>query len=103
MGVAAESLWQIFCLDADHFRKTRMKQLMILGAMFGFLIGIGFGLAFESSWPTSLWRACAAAYASGMLMRWWGRIWVKSLHQAQNEQMTSGPRPELPVAARTKQ
>jgi len=38
-----------------------MKSLMILGALAGFLIGSGFGLAGQATWPAALWRACAGA------------------------------------------
>lgn len=59
-----------------------MKALMILGSIIGFLIGTGFGLAGNSSWPTSLWRACAAALVAAVLARWWGRIWLESLRDS---------------------
>ena len=63
-----------------------MKRFMILGGLLGFLIGVGFGTAQQSAWPAVIWRACAAALVSGILMRWWGRIWIRSLHQAWREQ-----------------
>ncbi|MBI3416257.1 MAG: hypothetical protein HY043_13265 [Verrucomicrobia bacterium] len=62
-----------------------MKLLMILGGLIGFLIGITFGLVQESSWPSIFWRASIAAYASGVLMRWWGRAWVQGLQAAHRE------------------
>lgn len=63
-----------------------MKLMMLLGGIIGFGIGIGFGLAESSAGPEALWRAAAAALIGGVLMRWWGRVWVKNLRQAQQEQ-----------------
>ena len=59
-----------------------MKSLMILGALIGFSIGILFGLADHGRWPTALWHASAAALIASVLLRWWGRVWVRSLRQA---------------------
>lgn len=58
-----------------------MKQLMILGGLTGFLIGIGFGWLNQSTWPNVIWRALAVTYAAALLMRWWGQIWVNSLRE----------------------
>jgi hypothetical protein len=66
-----------------------MKLLMLLGGLIGFLIGIFFGVVQESRWPSVLWRASIAAYAAGLLMRWWGRVWVKSLHESYHERLTT--------------
>ena len=66
-----------------------MKLLMILGGLIGFLIGISFGLVQESSWPSVFWRASIAAYASGFLMRWWGKVWVQGLQAAYQERRTA--------------
>jgi MFS family permease len=59
----------------------RMKSLMILGAIVGFLIGGGFSLIGGCSWPTTLWRACAAALAAAVLARWWSRLWLINLSE----------------------
>ena len=59
-----------------------MKALMLLGAIVGFLIGSSFALAGRSEWPAALWKASAAALGAGLLMRWWGRVWMKSLQEA---------------------
>ena len=64
-----------------------MKLLMILGGLIGLIIGIVFGIVQESRWPSILWRASIAAYIAGMLMRWWGRVWVKSLHESYRERL----------------
>lgn len=59
-----------------------MKSFMILGAVVGFLIGAGFSLANNSSWPTAFWRASAAALAVAILTRWWSRVWLQNLQDA---------------------
>ena len=64
-----------------------MKAWMLLGGMIGFLIGISFGLAQGSAWPSVIWRASAAAFVGGILLRWWGRMWVKSLQDAHHERL----------------
>lgn len=62
-----------------------MKSLMILGSIVGFVIGASFGLVAESSGPASLWRACVAALAGGVLIRWWGRMWINGLRDSMNQ------------------
>jgi hypothetical protein len=62
-----------------------MKLMILVGAIVGFLIGMTFGWAQQSPWPSVLWRGAVAAYAAAVLMRWWGRVWVKSIQQV-NEQ-----------------
>jgi len=64
---------------------TGMKLLMALGGLLGFCIGLVFGLAQGSSWPSVLWRASVIAYLSGMLLRWWGRVWIQSLQRTHVE------------------
>jgi len=60
---------------------------MIVGGMLGFLIGIVVGLIQENSWPSILWRSSLIAYVIGLLFRWWGRVWIQNLEQAQREQL----------------
>ena len=62
-----------------------MKLMMILGAIVGFSIGAGFAMIQDSSWPSVLWRACAAALGAGLLLRWWGNLWLISLAAALRE------------------
>jgi len=62
-----------------------MKSLMILGALAGFLIGSGFGLAGQATWPAALWRACAGALIAAILVRWWGRVWLQGLRDATHQ------------------
>jgi hypothetical protein len=66
-----------------------MKILMILGGLLGFLIGAGFGLAQTSAWPDALWRASVTAFAGGLLLRWWGRMWIRCFVQAQEEKFAA--------------
>ena len=72
-----------------------MKLLMILGGLIGFLIGISFGLVQESSWPAVFWRASIAAYVSGFLMRWWGKVWVQGLQEAYQERRAAQAKMEV--------
>jgi hypothetical protein len=66
-----------------------MKMLMLIGAILGFALGIALGLVGQAEWPAMLWRASVAAAAVGWLMRWWGRIWVRGLHDSLAQQRTS--------------
>lgn len=68
-----------------------MKSLMILGALIGFSIGLLFGLADHGQWPSALWRASAAALIAGVMLRWWGRVWVKSLREAAERRIEPDP------------
>ena len=68
-----------------------MKALMILGAIVGFLIGSGFGLASHSPWPEALWRACAAALVAAILSRWWSRRWLQGLREALEQRYQTPP------------
>ena len=70
-----------------------MKSLLVLGAIVGFLIGAGFGLAASSPWPTTIWRAGAAALAAGVLTRWWGRIWMQGLRDSLEQRRSHRPPP----------
>ena len=54
----------------------------------GFGIGLLFSWAEESPWPSCLWHACLAAYVTGLLMRWWGGAWRKSLEAALRERQS---------------
>ncbi|HWI59934.1 MAG TPA: hypothetical protein VNZ22_22080 [Bacillota bacterium] len=68
-----------------------MKALMIFGAVIGFLIGSGFGLASSSPWPMALWRACAAALIAAVLTRWWSRVWIQGLREALEQRRHARP------------
>lgn len=71
-----------------------MKLLMILGGCIGFGIGVAFGLASESGWPSTLWRAALTAYLAGLLMRWWGSLWMSSLKQVLLEKQAAAQKAE---------
>ena len=60
-----------------------MKLTMTLGGFLGFGIGLIFSWAQGSSWPSMVWRAALAALLAGWLLRWWGRLWINALHDAQ--------------------
>jgi hypothetical protein len=79
-----------------------MKALMILGAVIGFLIGCGFGLASQSPWPTALWRACAAALMAAVLTRWWSRIWLQGLRESLAQRHMVRPAPAILNKAKPK-
>ena len=71
-----------------------MKLLMISGGLIGFLIGIFFGMAQGSEWPAILWRASVAAFLAGVVLRWWGRVWIKSLRQCRGTRSGSTAKAE---------
>ena len=56
-----------------------MKSLMITGALAGFLLAVVVGLAAHNEWSVVLWNACLVAAACGLGLRWWTRVWIRSL------------------------
>lgn len=62
-----------------------MKLIMVLGGLLGFAIGFGFSWSQGSAWPAMVWRAAITALLAGVLLRWWGRLWVKCLRDAHLE------------------
>ena len=74
-----------------------MKLLMILGGLVGFGIGLTFGWVGDNTWPGMLWRGCVAAYLAGLLLRWWGRVWIRNLEQALRDRQTPAARLESPA------
>jgi len=64
---------------------------MLSGGFVGFTIGISFGLAHGSAWPHAIWRASVAALLAGVLLRWWGRVWVNGLHASYRERLNRVP------------
>lgn len=67
-----------------------MKFMMVLGGLIGFGIGAGFSWAQGSPWPSALWRSAATALLGGLLLRWWGRLWVRCLLDAQAARRRTG-------------
>jgi hypothetical protein len=59
-----------------------MKSLLLVGGLLGWALGMGFSYLQGTTWPTSFWHGCVAAYLCALLMRWWGRVWRKSLEQS---------------------
>ena len=66
-----------------------MKSLLLIGGLLGFGIGLFFSWLQENAWPTTLWHACLGAYLTGLLMRWWGNAWRRSLENALLERRSS--------------
>jgi hypothetical protein len=66
-------------------KKARMKLLLLTGGLLGFGIGLGLGLVHEQSLPHALTHACVALYVGALLMRWWGRVWIKALQDSRQE------------------
>jgi hypothetical protein len=74
-----------------------MKALIVLGAIVGFLTGAAFGLAGNSPWPTTLWRACAAALGAAILTRWWSRVLMQGLRDSLDQRRQPRPAAAKPV------
>jgi hypothetical protein len=73
----------------EHGFEILMKVLLLIGGLLGFGIGLIFSWAQESSWPSCIWHACLAAYAAGLMLRWWGRAWRKNLEIVLSENQPS--------------
>jgi hypothetical protein len=59
-----------------------MKSFMILWAIIGLLIGIGFSLVDNCQWSTAFWRGCVAALVAAILARWWSNVWIEGLRDS---------------------
>lgn len=55
---------------------------MILCAIVGLVIGIGFSVAGNCTWATAFWRGCVCALAAAILARWWSGVWLDNLRDA---------------------
>jgi len=73
---------------ASHLldKMARMKLLLLTGGLMGFGIGFGLGLVHEQSLPNALAHACVALYVGALLMRWWGKVWIRALRDASQEE-----------------
>jgi hypothetical protein len=78
-----------------------MKFLLLIGGALGFAIGLAFSWLQQSSWPSSLWHGCLAAYLSSWLLVWWGKAWQKNLQQAWLERQSQS-NPLLPRSPASK-
>jgi len=79
-----------------------MRLLVILGGFSGFLIGIVTGWACHAPLPTIVWRASVAALLAGVVLRWWGQVWMQGLEQAQQQKPAApapAPAPTAPAQA----
>ena len=59
-----------------------MKLITLIGGCLGFGIGLFFSQIQQCQWPTTVLRAAVGAYLGGLLFRWYGRAWRKSLGAA---------------------
>lgn len=55
---------------------------MSIGGLMGFLIGLLPCLAETRLGAEHIWRASVSALGAGLLMRWWGQVWMRNCHQA---------------------
>ena len=70
-----------------------MKLIMVLGGLVGFGIGLGFSWAQGGAWPAVVWRAAVTALLGGLLLRWWGQLWVQCLRDAQKQRQAAPTKP----------
>jgi hypothetical protein len=66
-----------------------MKLIMVLGGLIGFGIGLGFNWAQGSAWPAAVWRSAITALLGGVLLRWWGRLWIQCLRDSHREKQAA--------------
>lgn len=63
--------------------KTRMKLWLLIGAMLGFGLGLGFGLVRDKTLGAVVLQSCVMLYLGAWLMRWWGRGWERAWRESQ--------------------
>jgi hypothetical protein len=82
-----------------------MKSLLLVGGLMGWGLGMGSSYIQGTALPTCLWHGCVAAYLGALLLRWWGRVWRKSLAQSvqerENAQDAIVPATNTPKVSRT--
>ena len=84
-----------------RIQRSLVKLLMILGGLCGFAMGLVLGLAQGSAWPGTFWRASVAALLGGLVLRWWGRLCLRSLAAAHRERHAADLKSNAkPAAAR---
>lgn len=64
-----------------------MKSLMLIGGMCGFLMGMLSALSQSCSGAAVLWRASVAAYLTGFLVRWLGKVWLVNFSEVQQRRL----------------
>jgi hypothetical protein len=77
-----------------------MKLMMILGGFIGFLMGLVMGAMQHCAWQGVIWRASVVALLTGIVFRWWARIWIRGFVQAYQQRHTP-PAPPNPQPAQT--
>lgn len=60
--------------------------MMILGAITGFILGVGSSMAGDCTSSTVFWHASVTALVGGILARWCGRMWLAGLADALEQQ-----------------
>jgi hypothetical protein len=76
-----------------------MKLLTILGALIGFSVGVGVGMARANEWSGIFWRATLSAVAAGLLLRWWGHLWLQCWDTANKERAAEAAKAAAPAPA----
>lgn len=64
-----------------------MRKFMITGTLAGFTLGGFLGVLQGASGGELFWRAAVSAAILGVLMRWWWRIWLRSIHETQQKRI----------------
>lgn len=77
-----------------------MKLMMITGGLVGFSLGLGLGWVRDAAWPSILWRASVAAYVGGLLLRWWGKLWIKEWEAALKQRQAAASDAKAAIAAK---
>lgn len=57
--------------------------MLMLGGFIGFGTGVILGVVQSGSWQDLIWKSAIAAYLGGLLMRWWGNLWVKCIKDSE--------------------
>ena len=79
-----------------------MKQLLLIGGLMGFVMGLLLSWGEESPWPACLWHASLAAYVTCLLMRWWGTAWVNNLKRSLQDKQAAAEAAEEEAASANK-
>jgi hypothetical protein len=77
-----------------------MKFLVLMGGFTGFASGLALGWANGGEGASVIWRACVAAYLAGLMMRWWGSLWLKGLQESHRERIAAAEAAEESTKAK---